>query len=317
MKCHTFVLTAKKRPYTAQMSSDSNIDSNLWFWILGCLFTLLTVAGNGLVAYLILKKPQLQTKPNCFIASLAVADIFVGITYFPQILVKSFICHSQQCDDVFFITRHFFQYSSNVNLCIMLVDRHISVTKPLKHVTLMTTKRVTILLIASWTAPLFIFAIPQSIFLLFATEDQENAFSIFKTLVFSTLPMILLIALTTSVLAVARSLSHEARALNAQVRFNHRNDTLELNASDSPAFERQRTAKMMIFVMVIFILCSAGENWKGFCSCDWSLCCDEPKNVDHVLNLVCLLNSAANPIAYSFLKKDFKEQLKRLFQNRH
>ena len=299
------------------MSSDSNIDNNLWFWILGCLFTLLTVAGNGLVAYLILKKPQLQTKPNCFIASLAVADIFVGITYFPQILVKSLICYPKQCDDVFFITRHFFQYSSNVNLCIMLLDRHISVKKPLKHVTLMTTKRVTFLLIASWTAPLFIFVIPQSIFLLFATEDQENAFSIFKTLVFSTLPMILLIALTTSVLAVARSLSHEARALNAQVRFNHRNDTLELNASDSPAFERQRTAKMMIFVMVIFILCSAWENWKGFCSCDWSLCCDEPKNVNHVLNLVCLLNSAANPIAYSFLKKDFKEQLKRLFQNRN
>lgn len=300
------------------MSSDSNIDNNLWFWILGCLFTLLTVAGNGLVAYLILKKPQLQTKPNCFIASLAVADIFVGITYFPQILVKSFICYPKQCDDVFFITRHFFQYSSNVNLCIMLLDRHISVMKPLKHVTLMTTKRVIILLIASWTAPLFIFAIPQTIFLLFATEDQENAFSIFKTLVFSTLPMILLIALTTSVLAVARSLSREARVLNDQVRFNHRNDTLELNASDSPTLERQRTVKMMMFVMVIFILCSAGENWKGFCSCDWSLCCDNlPKNVHHVLNLVCLLNSAANPIAYSFLKKDFKEQLKRLFQNRH
>lgn len=199
----------------------------------------------------------------------------------------------------------------------MLVDRHISAMKPLKHVTLMTTKRVAILLIASWTAPLFIFAIPQSIFLLFATADQENVFSIFKTVVFSTLPMILLIALTTSVLAVAQSVSREARALNAQVRFNYRNDTLDLNASDSPIFERQRTAKMMIFVMAIFILCSVGEHWKGFCSCDWSFCCDKPKNIDHVLNLVCLLNSAANPIAYSFLKKDFKEQLKRLFQNRH
>ena len=298
--------------------SDSSVDSDMWFWVLGWLFTLITVVGNGLVAYLILKKPQLQTKPNCFIASLAVADILVGLSYFPQIFVKSLSCDSEICGDIFFITRHFFQYCSITNLCVMLADRYISIMKPLKHITIMTRKRIIFILVASWTTPLIIFVVPQTIVLLFANEEQDTNFSIFKTLVFNTFPMIILIALTTRVLVVARNLARKSRVLNAQVRFNYENNTTDIKISSSEIFERQATAKMMIVVMVIFILCSAAEHWKGFCSCEWNLCCDLPENIVHLLDLLCIINSAANPIAYSFLKKDFKDQFQRLFQrNRH
>ena len=289
--------------------------NNLWFWILGWFFTLLTVAGNGLVIFLILKKTQLQTQPNCLIASLAVADIFVGLAYFPQIFVQSFTCHSDICDDVFFVTRHFFQYCSITNLCVMLTDRYISITKPLKYITFLTAKRIALLLVAAWTTPLMFFVVPQTMIILFADEEQDNIFSMLKTLLFNTLPMILLIVLTTRVLVVARNLARKSRALQAQVRFNYRNNAIAIKTSSSEIFERQSIAKMMILVMVIFILCSAAEHWKGFCSCEWNLCCDIPENIGNILDLICIINSAANPVAYSFLKKDFKDQLRRLFSH--
>lgn len=294
---------------------NSRDESDMWFWILGWFLTLLTVVGNGLVAFLILKKPQLRTKPNCFIASLAVADILVGLVYLPQIFVKSFTYYSDGCNDAFFITRHYFQYCSITNLCVMLADRYVSIMKPLRHITIITRKRIIFLLVVSWTAPIIVFVVPQTIVILFADKEQDNIFSIFKTLMFNTFPMILLIALTTRVLVVARKLTRESRALNRQVRFNYTNDTIHIKTTSPEIFGKQATAKMMIVVMAIFILCSAAEQWKGFCSCDWTTesCCDIPENVDHLLDLVCIINSAANPIAYSFLKKDLKAHLRRLF----
>lgn len=201
----------------------------------------------------------------------------------------------------------------------MLADRYISIVKPLKYVAMITRKRIIFLLVASWTAPVIAFVVPQTTILLFANEERGSIFSILKTLTFNTILMILVIVLWTRVLVVARNLSRESRTFNAQVRFNYRSETIGVKtAGRSEIFERQATAKMMIAVMVIFILCSAAEHWKGFCSCKWNINCELSDDIANILDLLCTLNSAINPIAYGFLKRDFKEQLKRLFgHNRH
>lgn len=295
------------------MQTDNHGSSDLWFWVLGWFFTVLTIAGNGFVTYLILKTRPLRTKSNCFIVSLAVADAFVGLAYFPPIFVKSFTCRSTDCKDVIFITRHFFQYCSITNLCAMIADRYIAITKPLKHAIIVTAPRVIFVLIGTWLAPMIFFVVPQSVVI--SEEKQDHVFSIIKTLMFNTIPMIVSIVLTARVLAIARNLARESRALRAQVRFNYRNGALNITAEPhSKNFEREATAKMVTVVMVIFILCSVAEHWKGFCSPEWDLC-NIPENIDHLLDLVCIINSAANPVAYSFLKKDFKTQLRRLFHN--
>lgn len=54
-----------------------------WFWSLAWFITAVAVAGNALVIFLITTKHHLRKKPNWFILSLAIADLFVGFTYIP------------------------------------------------------------------------------------------------------------------------------------------------------------------------------------------------------------------------------------------
>ena len=299
---------------STEMSTVGNtsVDSSIWFWVLGWFFSLLTIAGNGLVTFFIFKNAQLQTKPNCFIASLAIADFFVGLAYFPPIFIKSLACpNSRICGEAFFITRHFFQYCSAMNLCSMLADRYISIIKPLQYVTLVTRKRMIMVLAASWIVPLIAFVVPGTI--LFLDDNElDKVFAIFRTLMFATFPMFLSVALSIRVLALARNIARELQALNAQVRFNYESGTLDIKTTSPDIFKRQATVRMMIVVMGIFILGSAAESWKDLCLCGRLACCAITKDVAHILDLLCIINSAVNPIAYAFLKSDIKQQLKRL-----
>ena len=69
---------------------------------------------------------------------------------------------------------------------------------------------------------------------------------------------------------------------------------------------------MMIVVMGIFLLCSVAESWKVLCVCGQLSWCAITKDIAHIHDLLCILNSAVNPIAYAFLKNDIKQSLKRL-----
>ena len=70
------------------------------------------------------------------------------------------------------------------------------------------------------------FVVPQITILRFANEEQDSIFSILKTLTFNTLPMMLVIVLSTRVLVVARNFFRESHTLNSQVRFNYRSETI-------------------------------------------------------------------------------------------
>ena len=50
-----------------------------WFWILGWILSILTIAGNGFTVLLVGSRRRLRTKTNAFIVSLAVADFCVGV----------------------------------------------------------------------------------------------------------------------------------------------------------------------------------------------------------------------------------------------
>jgi len=137
-----------------------------WFWILGWSLSLLTMAGNGLVIFIVCRNQRLRTKPNGFIVSLAVADFFVGMSAVPSL----YFCEmASGCDSQTLLShaidfiRWLFEYASAVNLCSLVLDRYIAVAKPLKYLTLMKRCRVIQMMLISCAVPVTFIVIVSSL----------------------------------------------------------------------------------------------------------------------------------------------------------
>ena len=101
-----------------------------WFWILGCVLSLLAIARNGITIYLVCSRGNLHTKTNVFIVSLAVADLCVGLGVIPSLLASD-VTNACYWPKVFpswiDVIRWLFSYLSVLNLCSLVLDRYIAI----------------------------------------------------------------------------------------------------------------------------------------------------------------------------------------------
>ena len=163
----------------------------MWFFVLGWFFTVLAILGNALVMYLIITRAGLRVAANWFVLSLALADLCVGLTYFPPLFTSSYLQElAIDHTGLWFKLSHTFLYSSSTNLCALTADRFLAITMPLKYNVFMTRKRLVISLASAWITPLILFTLP-SIF----TYSKNNAsftfiFEIFRVSAFQVIPSV-------------------------------------------------------------------------------------------------------------------------------
>ena len=69
----------------AQLKLCTEYKMETWFWILGWILYILTIAGNGFTVLFVGGQPRLRTKTNALIVSLAVADFCVGAFAVPPL----------------------------------------------------------------------------------------------------------------------------------------------------------------------------------------------------------------------------------------
>ena len=116
-----------------------------WFWILGWILSILTIAGNGFTVLLVGSQRRLRTKTNALIVSLAVADFCVGASAVPSLFfcdIRGGCNWPQSYASWVDFIRWLFAYASAMNLCSLALDRYIAVVKPLKYVNFITARRV-------------------------------------------------------------------------------------------------------------------------------------------------------------------------------
>ena len=272
-----------------------------WFWILGWSLSALTISANGFIIFLVCSKRQLRTKTNAFLVSLAVADFCVGMTAVSSL----FFCHmSAGCnseDPVIYFVRNLFAYASVMNLCSLVLDRYIAVVKPLKYLTFMKRRRVIQMVSLSWTIPVThraVYALDKIRIL--KTTYLYHVVGYLLVVCFEFLPCAMLIFCFVSMLHVVCKHNRTARSLAKQLRFNHQ-----------VFFKTQeKSAVIMMGIIIGFFLLCYGIYLR--CSYVFISSAGQIPCNDHQFKIpILVLNSAINPLAYSFFKRDINKEIKR------
>ena len=268
-----------------------------WFWILGWSLSILTITGNGFIIFLVCSKRQLRTKTNAFVVSLAVADFCVGLSVVPSIFFNEMATGCNPQSHWISLVRWLFGYQTVMNLCVLVLDRYIAIVKPLKYLTVMTRRRVTQTISLSWGIP-----VAYSIF----WELNEKIFKVslvfdivfwFHVIFVEFLPCLVLLFCFASMSHAVFKHDRASRIIAKQLRFNH-----------SVLFKPQEKSaiKLMALVIGLFLLC------YGFyirCTLVYIFENGECNDEEYKIPLL-VLNSAINPIAYAFFKRDIKKEIK-------
>ena len=215
-----------------------------------------------------------------------------------------FFCHMSTGynseDPVIYIVRNLFAYASVINLCSLVLDRYIAVVKPLKYLTFMKRRRVIQTVSLSWAIPVSIEEVYALDTFIFKTTFLYRVCGYFVVLFIELLPSVLLIFCFVSMLHVVFKRNRAARLLAKQLRFNHQ-----------VFFKTQEKAAviMMGIVIGLFLLCYGIYlrcTFLRIFSAGQKPCSDQEFKIP-----ILELNSAVNPLAYSFFKRDINKEIKR------
>ena len=262
-----------------------------WFTILGWTLSIVAAAGNGSIIFLVCSKRRLLTKTNAFIISLAVADLGVGASVFPS---KFFYVDNWSSRLLIYRIRWLFGYASATSLCSLVLDRYVAIVKPLKYLNFMSRGRVIKMIFVSWAIPVGFVITSLLSFLPFPVRKNIAVTFVMFWEIFS---CCFLIFCFSSMILVVYKHDRSPAALAKQLRFNHRG--LTVSSQDRSA------VTMMAIVIVVFLVCYGIYLRCSLVGLLYKFGCN-----DQVYKIPMLvLNSAINPRAYAFFKRDIKKEI--------
>ncbi|TMS14232.1 Beta-2 adrenergic receptor, partial [Larimichthys crocea] len=229
--------------------------------LLGVAMAILIMAvvfGNVLVITAILRFQRLQTVTNLFIASLAIADLIMGLVVVPfgssYILLESwqfgnFMCEFWTAADVLCVT------ASIETLCVIALDRYLAITSPLRYPTLLTRGRAFAVVLGVWAVASLISFLPIHLKLWVSSDKKalqclanehccdfntNAAYAVSSSIVSFYLPLVVMIFLYSRVFQEAQKQLEKIRG--RERHFYNLHYTAELNyPNDSPAMNKLRT----------------------------------------------------------------------------
>lgn len=116
---------------------------------------MVSIGGNLLVLLTIYKQPRLHTISNYFIASLAVADLIVGLVLNPIWATRSAmniwddkepLTIAPECLSAYTV------FATSLNLCVVSIDRYLAVVKVFRYDTSLSERRCRIIICSIWLA---------------------------------------------------------------------------------------------------------------------------------------------------------------------
>ncbi|XP_052767766.1 adenosine receptor A1-like [Mya arenaria] len=278
----------------------------------------ITIVGNALVLVAILKNRQLQTITNCFIASLAVADLLVGIVVAPLAALSHLGLPKNFMGCVFTnsIVVAFTQVSI-FNLLAVAFERFFAIKHPFAYQKHMTIKYSMLINAGVWTLGLLFGLIPMFGWNLkklvtddwmcnFVTViDMEYVvyFHFFGCII---IPLLIIVAIYVYIYLIVRKQMSQIAALEIPGPNQGRSKS---------KFKREiKAAKSLAIVILLFGLCWIPIHVLNSLTL---LCrpgsCAYPQELLLTTIVLSHANSAVNPFLYAYGNSNFKHAFERMF----
>ncbi|XP_067104000.1 histamine receptor H2a isoform X2 [Osmerus mordax] len=294
------------------------------------LLILLTIFGNVLVCLAVCATRRLRCLTNCFIVSLAVTDLLLGMLVLPFSALLQLsndwplgptFCNLYISMDVMLCT------ASILNLLAISVDRYLAVTAPLRYPSLVLPRRVAVAMASVWAVSLAVSFLPIQLgwntsngtVQNFGPNDPERkcifslnpSYVIVDSLLTFYLPLLVMCWTYHRILRIARA--QAKRIISMRPNFNGSAAPAVVSTVTAVALREHKATVTLAAVIGAFVVC-----WVPYFTLFTIMGVREQAEPPPVAYPVVLwlgyTNSALNPILYAALNRDFRSAYARLLR---
>lgn len=281
----------------------------------------ISVVGNTLVLLAIYKNDKLKTVTNTFIASLALADLLVGILVSP-LAALSYLGLPQNYMWCVFTNSVVVVLTqiSIFNLCAIAVERFIAIKSPYFYQQHLTIKTAVIISVIAWVGGIIVGFVPMFGWNLGPMADNKCAFVsvidmkymvYFNFFGFVLTPLVIMFLIYLYIYMIVRQQLIKIAALERTNQTDQRKQSLNFS-------KEVKAAKSLAVVIGMFAVC-----WLPIHILNSITLLCKGENCQYHLNLLLAaillshINSAINPFLYAIGNSQFQVAFKKMFCGTH
>ncbi|XP_048093098.1 histamine receptor H2b isoform X1 [Alosa alosa] len=294
--------------------------STAFKWVVLVAFIVLIIGGNVLVCLAVGTSRRLHRIANCFVVSLAVSDLLLGLLVLPLSATQELrdglwplggrLCNIYISMDIMLCE------ASILTLLAISVDRYLAITGPLCYPRRVTPRRVAAAIVAIWASSLAVsfmpihlgwntqnFTVQHADWLMHEEKEKwscryewNNSYVILDSFGTFYLPLLVMCGMYHRIFCVAREQVQRIRAATP---------SFARSASAAATAREHKATVTLAAVLGAFVIC-----WVPYFTYFTCMGMRAEPNPPEIIHSVVLwmgyFNSALNPILYPALNRDFR-----------